>query len=399
MTTDQSSEEEPQDADSQAQKRPSPPSTPAPPSDEERLSLTGRTTVTLFDQDQLAPLFFTILFVSTTVAFLYVLHDFLGDLVMAFILIGLVRRPYEWLVSHTSKNPWIASGIVTLLVLLIIVAPLVGLGYTVAAEAATAYGASESFLPGGHRFVEEVVAWLRSLGIGISKSTVLGYLNQIAGKIESAAVATGGAVLSNVLGMTIHLLTVLVMVFYVLVDGQRLRRFLFKLSPLPDDEDALLEETFRKVAKGVVVGQGLGSAIQGVLGGLSFWIVGLPSPVLWGSVMALAAFLPLVGVTFVAIPASLYLYVTGSPAPAIGLLVFNIAQGTLIDNVVKTKMIGSSMRMHDLLVFLSVLGGIAAFGIIGVVYGPLIAMLFMTLSDLYDRVYRPKLAQRFAERR
>jgi predicted PurR-regulated permease PerM len=105
-----------------------------------------------------------------------------------------------------------------------------------------------------------------------------------------------------------------------------------------------------------------------------------------------------VGVTAVAIPASAYLYLSGSPGAGLGLLIFNVAQGTLIDNIVKTKMIGSAMRMHDLLVFLAVLGGIGAFGLIGVVYGPLIAMLFMTLTDLYDRVYRPKIARRFAGR-
>lgn len=372
------------------------------PQDDEapdRPSLAGRTTVMLFDQDQLAPLFFAFLFVSTIGALLYVLRDFVGDLVMAFILVGLVRRPYEWLRRHVLRNPWLASGLVTLLVLMMIVAPVVGLGYTIVAEAALAYSASGDVFSGGNALVDKGVALLESVGVtSISKQGLLSYLADAAETIQARVVATGGALLGNVLTMTVHLLTVLVMVFYVLVDGNRLRRYLFDLSPLPDDEDALLEETFRKVAKGVVVGQGLGSAIQGLLGGVSFWLAGLPSPALWGSVMGLAAFLPLVGVTSIAIPASLYLYATGHTGAALGILVFNVAQGTFIDNVVKTKMIGSAMRMHDLLVFLSVLGGIAAFGLIGVVYGPLIAMLFMTLSDLYDRVYRPKLARRFASK-
>jgi predicted PurR-regulated permease PerM len=114
--------------------------------------------------------------------------------------------------------------------------------------------------------------------------------------------------------------------------------------------------------------------------------------------MAIAAFLPLVGVTAVALPAGIWLYVTGHPIAAVGLVGFNLLQGSIIENVVKTKLLGSAMRMHDLLVFLAMLGGIAAFGILGLVYGPLIAMLFMTLTDLYLKVYRPKLSSRFAGR-
>lgn len=363
--------------------------------EEARVSVSGRTTVMVFDQDQLAPLFFSVLFLSTIGALLYVLAEFVGDLVMAFILVGLVRVPYEWIRIKLGNRPWIASAVVTMLVLAVIVLPIIGFGYTVATEAAQVYGTSSRLLAGGE-LVQKSVNELQKMGLSIPRQRLIEYTTTIVKAIEGTAVETGGAILSNILGMSLHLLTVLVMIFYVLVDGNRLRQFLFDLSPLPDHEDALLEETFRKVAKGVVVGQGLGSAIQGVLGGISFWLAGLPSPVLWGSVMAFFAFLPLVGVTAVALPAAGYLYISGHPGAAAGLLAFNVAQGTLIDNVVKTKMIGSAMRMHDLLVFLSVLGGIAGFGLIGLVYGPLIAMLFMTLSDLYNRVYRPKLARRFA---
>lgn len=335
-----------------------------------------------------APIFFAFLFVATTGMLVFVLRGFLGDLLVAFILVGLVRKPYEWLLPRLSKNQWLASGIITLLVAMVIVVPLAALGYTIASEAIAFYGTSDTLLRKGGTLVDRALAGAQDLGISVSKEALLTRVGGFVRTLERASVAAGGAVLSNIVGMTMHLLTVLVMVFYIRVDGERLRRFLYALSPLPDHEDALLEDTFRRVARGVVVGQGLGSAIQGVLGGLSFWIAGVASPILWGSIMAVAAFLPLLGVTFVAIPAGIWLYLSGKPIAAIGVIVFNVVQGTIIDNVAKTKLIGSSMRMHDLLVFLSMLGGIAAFGIMGLLYGPLIAMLFITLNDLYRKVYR-----------
>jgi predicted PurR-regulated permease PerM len=364
--------------------------------DESRL-FEGRITVTRFEEHRAAPVFFILLFASSFAALLYVLRDFIGDLVMAFILVGLVRGPYEWLGSRLVRNRWLASGMVTVLVAVVIVVPLAVLAFTIASEAATLYGSSEPLLEHAGTLLDRGLSELHELGVSISKDTLLGRLDGLVRSGERVAVAAGGAVVSNVFGMALHLATVLVMVFYIRVDGDRLRRFLYALSPLPDDEDALLEETFRRVARGVVLGQGLGSTIQGCLGGLSFWLVGIPSPILWASVMVIAAFLPLVGVTAIAIPAGIWLLATGHPAAAIGVIVFNVVQGAVIDNVVKTKLMGSAMRMHDLLVFLSMLGGITAFGLIGIVYGPLIAMLFMTLTDLYLRVYRRRLAERFAD--
>lgn len=343
-----------------------------------------------FGPNREAPIFFAFLFVTTTGMLVFVLRGFLGDLLVAFILVGLVRKPYEWFLQRLPNNQWLASGITTLLVAMVIMVPLAALGYTIASEAIAFYGTSDILLRKGGTLVDRALAGAQDLGIAVSKEALLSRVEGFVRTLERVSVAAGGAVLSNIVGMTIHLLTVLVMVFYIRVDGERLRRFLYALSPLPDHEDALLEETFRRVARGVVVGQGLGSAIQGLLGGLSFWIAGVASPILWGSIMGVAAFLPLLGVTFVAIPAGIWLYLSGKPIMAISVIVFNVVQGTIIDNVAKTKLIGSSMRMHDLLVFLSMLGGIAAFGIMGLLYGPLIAMLFITLNDLYRKVYRAR---------
>jgi predicted PurR-regulated permease PerM len=238
---------------------------------------------------------------------------------------------------------------------------------------------------------------LAEVGISFAPGQLRALVLEAARGIQGVAVSWGSALLGNTLAAVVHFAVILIVVFYTLVDGERFKEFAFELSPLPDDEDAAIVETFKKVAAGVVVGNGLGSGLQGLLGGLAMTVVGLSSPVLWGSVMAVSAFLPLVGISVVVVPASAYLALQGRPWVALGFLAFCTIQGLFVENVVKTKLIGSRMRMHDLLVFLCILGGVAAFGVVGLVYGPLIAMLFITFNSLYRQRYRPQLAQRYAQ--
>ena len=156
--------------------------------------------------------------------------------------------------------------------------------------------------------------------------------------------------------------------------------------------------TFFSVSRGILVGNGIGSALQGVLGGIAMVAVGLPSPVIWASVMTLMAFLPLVGISIVVIPLTVYLWTTGAQHEALGFFAFCTVQGLFIENVVKARLIGQQTRMHDVLVFLSILGGIASFGILGLLYGPLIATAFLSLNELYREKYRTAFANRFVRR-
>lgn len=348
------------------------------------------------DADALAPLFFTGLFVSTILALLYVLSSFVADAVVSFIILGLCQQPYRFVRAKVGHNRWVASALVTCAIVVLILLPTGGFLYALVKETQTAFASGAHFFDhGGQDFVAELIAWADGHGVTVTSGAITEYLQHLATGMNSMVVVLGGALFGNVLSLTVHAATVIVMIFYLFADGPRLRDFLFKLSPLPDDEDAQLVETFQKVSRGVVVGNGFGSAIQGVLGGLAMWMVDLPSPLLWGAVMTVFAFLPLIGVTIVVVPAAAFLAVQGRVSEAFGFFVFCVVMALFVDNVVKTKMMGSAMRLHDLLVFLSIVGGLAAFGVIGFVYGPLIAMLFMTLHGLYEQRYLPRIAHSF----
>jgi predicted PurR-regulated permease PerM len=145
---------------------------------------------------------------------------------------------------------------------------------------------------------------------------------------------------------------------------------------------------FHEMGKAIFVGNGLSGAIQGVLGGFGFYIFGLESPLLWGTVIAFMAFLPIIGASIVFIPTSIILLLHGKPGTALGFLIYNLVYSSVIEYIVKPRVIGKGMQMNALLVFIGIIGGIKLFGILGIIYGPLIITVFITMAEIYRLEYK-----------
>ncbi|MGD8975440.1 MAG: AI-2E family transporter, partial [Desulfobacterales bacterium] len=196
------------------------------------------------------------------------------------------------------------------------------------------------------------------------------------------------SITANIFGFIVNFFFMLLIVFYLLIDSQRLATFIVELSPLPDDQDEKLIQKFKDMAGAILIGNGLGGLIQGTLGGIVFALFDLKSPFLWGVIMALLAFLPILGIGAVFIPASLYLFLKGRIAAGIFFIVFYILLSGGIEYFFKPKLVGTRVQMHTLLVFLSIIGGLKLFGILGIIYGPLVVTAFLTLTDIYESSYR-----------
>jgi predicted PurR-regulated permease PerM len=193
---------------------------------------------------------------------------------------------------------------------------------------------------------------------------------------------------ANIFNFVVNFFFMLLIVFYLLIDNQRLGSFIVGLSPLPDDQDEKLILKFKDMASAILLGNGLGGLIQGTLGGIVFAFFGFRSPFLWGVIMALLAFLPIVGVGAVFLPAALYLILQGRLAAGIFFIVFYAVLSGGIEYLFKPKLVGKRVQMHTLLVFLSIIGGLKLFGILGIIYGPLVVTAFLTLTDIYKSSYQ-----------
>ena len=177
-------------------------------------------------------------------------------------------------------------------------------------------------------------------------------------------------------------------VFYLLVDGDTFRKWIEGTFPLPVDEQRLVADRFMDMASSLVIGNGFAAVIEGLAGGLVFAILGLQGPILWGVVMAILAFIPVVGISLIFIPFTIFLLIAGETTRAFLLFVPLAGVATAVEYWLKPLLVGRRAEMHTLLVFLSLIGGIMTFGAVGLLLGPLMMTAFLTLAGIYRERYR-----------
>jgi len=188
---------------------------------------------------------------------------------------------------------------------------------------------------------------------------------------------------SNVFNIVLYFCLMLIVVFYMFIDGDQFIKYIYDLSPLPDEHDEKLFGKFKDMAGAVLIGNGFGGLIQGVAGGTLFLFLGWNSPFLWGVIMGFLAFLPIVGIGIVLVPTAAILMLKSRLAAGVFVLVFYAVLSWGIEYVFKPKVVGNRVRMHPLIVFFAIIGGLKVYGLLGIIYGPLIATLFLTLADIY----------------
>jgi predicted PurR-regulated permease PerM len=179
--------------------------------------------------------------------------------------------------------------------------------------------------------------------------------------------------------------------YYLLVDGRVFRTWIETTMPLPVDEQHLVAHRFMDMASSLVVGNGVAAVIQGIVGGITFFALGLHGAVLWGVVMAIFAFIPVVGISLVFVPFTIILLFAGETSRALMLFVPLAVVATVVEYWLKPLLVGRRAQMHTLLVFLSLIGGVVVFGPVGLLLGPLMMTLFLTLAWIYRERYRPFL--------
>jgi predicted PurR-regulated permease PerM len=182
----------------------------------------------------------------------------------------------------------------------------------------------------------------------------------------------------------------LLSLYYLFKDGSTLFEGLKEAVPLPSKEKELLILRFKDMIHATMYGGILIALIQGVLGGLSFWILGLPSPIFWGTVMGLLSFIPIGGTALIWGPAAIILLIGGAVLKGIVLVGIGVFVISMVDNLLRPFFISTRTNIHPLLLFFAVLGGVQAFGLIGVIAGPLIATLFLTLIEIYIQGVKPE---------
>jgi predicted PurR-regulated permease PerM len=182
----------------------------------------------------------------------------------------------------------------------------------------------------------------------------------------------------------------MLIIYYIFKDGTRLKSYILELLPFPEGQQKLVAEKFSEVGRAVILGNTVSSIIEGILGGFGFFIFGLGSPFLWGTVIGIMGFLPMVGPSAVFIPAAVIILIHGKTGLAIGFLIYSVIYTSIVEYIIKPRYIGKGMQMNSVLVFLGILGGLKLFGVLGVIYGPLIITILLALLEIYRLEYKEK---------
>lgn len=336
--------------------------------------------------------FFAIFFLSM-LALGWVLWPFWQLLILAFLLAGIFRPIYTWLCRWMS--PWLASLLSCGLIVLIVFVPLTFCIGALSTETLNLYQLvkDSNLLVKFQQFLQnntlarEAQGVLAGFGINFDPNDLTGTLSKFAGTAGLFIYNQASVWAGNIMSFGLQFCIMILVVYFLLIDIDRLLIFLTRLSPLPDDQDELLLKKFMEITGAILVVNGISGLFQGFLGGIFFSMLGLKSPVLWGSVMAVLAFLPIFGIGLVLLPTVVILFVGGHAGEAAATFFFYVVLSFTVEYLLKPKFVGNHIKMHTLLVFLAIIGGMGVFGVLGIIYGPLIVTIFLTLTELYLKEY------------
>lgn len=343
-------------------------------------------------------LFLLLLVAGISVAFVATVRPFLTALLLAAVATGLCHPLHLRLTGWMRGRRGLAAGATILGVLVVVVLPLLLFAGIVVGQALEV---SQAARPWVAEHVADAEA-RRELLDRIELPGVLApYESQIASKLGEAASAVGrflveelASVTTGTVGFFFLLFVMLYATFFFLRDGGALLTRALSYLPLTREEKTLLVARFVSVGRATIRGTLVIGVVQGGLAGAAFAVVGIPAAAFWGTLMAFLSVVPGLGTALVWVPAVVYLLASGQTPGGVGLAAWCVAVVGSADNVLRPRLVGRDTQMSDLLVLLSTLGGIIAFGAAGILIGPLVAALFVTVWEIYGVAFQDLLPQR-----
>ncbi|MES2153533.1 MAG: AI-2E family transporter [bacterium] len=316
--------------------------------------------------------------------------------IMTGVFVAVLALPIDKFWERFFRNR-VAAGFTMMTLLLILTVPLILLGISMANDVtklanAVQHGEIEQMINGTVQkpWVDKLVAWFHpDANLTARHAYVAEQAHAAQNWVVDELQNIGSGLLAAIPDLFVGISVILVVVYYVLTDGEAFVAYLRRALPIPARQvDFLLKEA-RGGLQAVFFGQILAGLMQGVLGGIGWYFAGLPNAVLWGFVMAIMALLPVVGTNFIWGPGGLYLIFVKNDLPhGVFLLVYGFfIVMVMMDNLVKPKLIGKRADIHPMFVLVGVLGGATAFGFIGLFLGPLLMGVTIAVLKVYESDY------------
>ncbi len=339
---------------------------------------------------------FLIILILTWLVFL-VVSPFINAILTG-IVVSYIFYPLYKLINKLFNKKTVSAFITSILVILMIITPIAFLLNAVSREAYVSYIIVKQKLLQGNIFGVDcdiknntlctVSNFLKGI---ISDPKNRYYIEDTIQRTTTYIIDNASTFIFSLPVLLLNLFIIIFLMFYLFKDGKAIFNKIKNLLPFKKIYTERISRQFSDILYAVVYGQLLIALIQGVLGGIGFYIFGIPSPILWGIAMAFFALIPFVGPPIIWLPVALLQILTGLSQSDNSLVIKGILlilYGSLvvgtIDNILKPKIIGDKAKIHPILVLLGVVGGLNLFGFVGLVVGPIILAIFMTIVRIYE---------------
>jgi predicted PurR-regulated permease PerM len=335
--------------------------------------------------------FLAILVGAITIAFFIVMRGFLIAMMLAGIFTAIMYPAYRRVLRACRYRERLSSALMMVMIVVLVVIPfiafiglLVSQGLQVSTDAAPMI---QEQIAHGHwaerlsrlPFADKIQPYQDEL---IKKGT------EAAATLATFVVGKLSAITKGTVSFIVNLALMLYAMYFFFIDGPRLMRRIMEYLPLSPEDRTRLVDRFASVSIATLKSTVVIGLVQGLLGAAAFAVASIPGAVFWGTIMTVFAMIPGIGTALVWIPAAIYLAVNGRTVTVIVFSLYFILIVGTIDNILRPRLVGRGSQMHELLVLLSTLGGIIAFGMVGFILGPVIAALFLTLWDIQGESVR-----------
>lgn len=343
---------------------------------------------------------FLALIVAVSFAFAWILSPFFGAILWG-VALAVAFAPLARLIARGVGGRRNVAALATVaIVLAIVVTPTIYVGTHAAQEAMALYERVDSGELDLPRYFDQVRDGLPEWASALLDRLGVSSLGALEAKINAGLLSGSEFIAAQAIGIgqsafffVVQLVLMIYLLYFLLRDEGLLSRWVGRAIPLHPEQRQSFLERFTVVVRATLKGDMLVALLQGTLGGLIFWALGIPGPLLWGVAMAFLALLPAVGTGLVWGPVAIYLLATGDLWRGVTLLVYGSLVISLVDNIVRPVLIGKDTRMPSYVVLISTLGGIATFGLNGILIGPMVAALFISGWDIMTTTRREAAAE------
>lgn len=332
---------------------------------------------------------FLALVVALSLGFAWVLSPFVGAILWATLLAIVFSTLFRRLLGPMRKRRNMAAFATMLIIVVMVMIPLAMITASLVQEGTNTYQRFQSgeIDVGRHlqQFRSALPGWALSMLEWFQLTNLAAVQERLSDALASGSRTLAGQALSIgqiTADFIVSFFVMLYLLFFLLRDGDEILRHIQRAIPLPADRQSELFGKFTATVRATLKGVVLVAFIQGALGGLIFWLLGIGAPVLWAAVMAVLSLLPVVGSALVWVPVAIYLLVTGSVIQGLVLLAYGALVISLVDNLLRPVLVGQDIEMPSYVVLISTLGGIGVFGVNGFVIGPLIAAMFLVAWEM-----------------